>query len=91
MYFIYLLLTVIRLMPGGNVYKDRTFNKETTPTSHENSTIHRTNFHRTSPRTLQNSKIQKMQKKSENRRKQDEYAARKRTQAVKPIARRYIV
>jgi hypothetical protein len=44
---IYLLLTAIGLMPGGSVYKDHTFNKETAPTSHENSTIHRTNFHST--------------------------------------------
>jgi hypothetical protein len=41
-----LLLTAVGLMPGGSVYKDHTFNKET-PTSHENSTIHRTNFHST--------------------------------------------
>jgi hypothetical protein len=34
-------------MPGDSVYKDHTFNKETAPTSDENSTIHRTNFHST--------------------------------------------
>jgi hypothetical protein len=46
---IYLLLTAIGLKPGGSVYKDHTFNKETAPTSHENSTIHvhHTNFHST--------------------------------------------
>jgi hypothetical protein len=27
--YIYLLLTAIGLMPGGSVYKDHTFNKET--------------------------------------------------------------
>jgi uncharacterized protein YqgQ len=37
--YIYLLLTAIGLMPGGSVYKDHTFNKETAHTSHENSTI----------------------------------------------------
>jgi hypothetical protein len=38
--YIYIyLLTAIGLMPGGNVYKDHTFNKETAPTSQENSTI----------------------------------------------------
>jgi hypothetical protein len=42
-YYVYLLLTAIGLMPGGSVYKDHTFNKETVPTSRENSTIHRTN------------------------------------------------
>jgi hypothetical protein len=30
-----LLLTAIGLMPGGSVYKDHTFNKETEHTSHE--------------------------------------------------------
>jgi hypothetical protein len=46
-YIIYFLLTAIGLMPGGSVYKDHTFNKETAPicTSHENSTIQCTNFH----------------------------------------------
>jgi hypothetical protein len=29
LYIIYLLLTAIGLMPGGNVYKDHSFNKET--------------------------------------------------------------
>jgi hypothetical protein len=28
-YYVYLLLTAIGLMPGGSVYKDHTFNKET--------------------------------------------------------------
>jgi p-aminobenzoyl-glutamate transporter AbgT len=32
---LYLLLTAIGLMPGGSVYRDHTFNKETTHTSHE--------------------------------------------------------
>jgi hypothetical protein len=36
--YIYILLTTIGLMLGGSVYKDHTFNKETT---------HRTNFHST--------------------------------------------
>jgi hypothetical protein len=34
-------------MPGGSVYRDHTFNKETSHISHENSTIHCTNFHST--------------------------------------------
>jgi hypothetical protein len=34
-------------MPGGSVYEDHTFNKETAHTSHENSTIHGTDFHST--------------------------------------------
>jgi hypothetical protein len=34
-------------MPGGSVYKDHTFNKETAHKSHENRTIHRTNCHST--------------------------------------------
>jgi hypothetical protein len=33
--FILLLLTATGLMPGGSIYKDHTFNKETAPTSHE--------------------------------------------------------
>jgi hypothetical protein len=41
----YSLKYAIERMPGGSVYKDHTFNKETAHTSHENSTIHRTNFH----------------------------------------------
>jgi hypothetical protein len=46
--FIYLILTSFGLMPGGCVYKDHlVFNKKTAYTSHENSTKHRTNFHRT--------------------------------------------
>jgi hypothetical protein len=36
---IYLLLKAIGLIPGGSVYKDHTFNKET---------AHHTNFHSTS-------------------------------------------
>jgi hypothetical protein len=32
---LHLLLTAIGLTPVGSVYKDHTFNKETTPTSHE--------------------------------------------------------
>jgi hypothetical protein len=36
----YLLLTAICLIPGGSVYKDHTFNKETAHTSQKNSTIH---------------------------------------------------
>jgi hypothetical protein len=31
-------------MPGGSVYNDHTFNKETAHISHKYSTIHRTNF-----------------------------------------------
>jgi hypothetical protein len=31
--YIYLLLTAIGLMPGGRVYKDHTFNKETAYTT----------------------------------------------------------
>jgi hypothetical protein len=46
-YNILLLLTAIGLMPGGSVYKDHAFNKETAHTSDENSTIHRTDFHST--------------------------------------------
>jgi hypothetical protein len=42
-----LLLTEIGLILGGGVYKAHTFNKETAHKSHENSTIHRTNFHST--------------------------------------------
>jgi hypothetical protein len=34
-------------MSGGSVYKGHAFNKETANTSHENNTIHRTNFHST--------------------------------------------
>jgi hypothetical protein len=34
-------------MPGGSVYKDHTFNKETAHTPHEYSTIQRTDFHST--------------------------------------------
>jgi hypothetical protein len=34
-------------MPSGSVYKAHTFNKETAYTSHENTTIHRMNFHNT--------------------------------------------
>jgi hypothetical protein len=48
--YIYVLLTAVGLMPGGNVYKDSIFSKETTPTSNENSRIHRTNFHSTRSR-----------------------------------------
>jgi hypothetical protein len=75
-------------MPGGSVYKDHTFNKETAHTSHEYSTIHRTNFHSTvqvhehpqystvqystSTRTLQI-----IAENRKYRRKQDEYTARK--------------
>jgi hypothetical protein len=32
-------------MSGGSVYRDPTLNNETAHTSHENSTIHRTNIH----------------------------------------------
>jgi hypothetical protein len=32
-------------MPDGSINSDHTFNKETAPISHENSAIHRTNFH----------------------------------------------
>jgi hypothetical protein len=45
--YIYILLTAIGLIPGDSVYKDHTFNKEAAPASHENSTVHRTNFHST--------------------------------------------
>jgi hypothetical protein len=34
-------------MLGGSVYKDHIFNKETAYITHENSTIHLTNFHNT--------------------------------------------
>jgi hypothetical protein len=40
-------------MPGGSVYKDHTFNKETAHTSHENSTILR-KYMNVSTSTLQN-------------------------------------
>jgi hypothetical protein len=46
-YSLYLLLNAIVLMNGGSVYKDHAFNKKTAHTSHENSTIHGTNFHST--------------------------------------------
>jgi hypothetical protein len=78
-------------MPGGSVYKDHTFNKETAPTSHETAQyiariftvqVHERKYN-ISTWTLENT--------AENRKyisKQDEYTARK---SVKPIARRYIV
>jgi hypothetical protein len=34
-------------MPGGSVYKDHTFNKETAPTSHETAQYIHRNFHST--------------------------------------------
>jgi hypothetical protein len=42
-----LSLTAIGLMPGDSVYKVHTINKERTHTSHENGTIHHTNFRST--------------------------------------------
>jgi hypothetical protein len=92
--FIYLLLTAIGLMSGGSVYKDHTFNKET-------GHMHLTNTTQYIARifTVQVHQHYKTQQKTGNterkhkkyRRKQDEYTARKRNRAVKPIVRRYIV
>jgi hypothetical protein len=83
--FIYLLLTAIGLMHSGSVYKAHTFNKETAHKSHESSTVDRTNFHS----TIQVHEHYKTAENRKYRRKQDEYTDRRRTRAVKPIARRY--
>jgi hypothetical protein len=74
-------------MAGGSVYKDHTFNKETAQYIARIFTVqvHKHKYNTstwTSENTAENRKY---------RRKQDEYIARKRTRAVKPIARRYIV
>jgi hypothetical protein len=61
-------------MPGGNVYKDHTFNKETTHTSHEFSqynTVHMHNYN-TSTWTLQNTRNRKYRKNTENTKKNTE-------------------
>jgi hypothetical protein len=59
---LYICIYIIGLMPGRIVYKGHIFNKETANTSHENSAIHRTNFHS----TIQVHEYYKTQKKTEN-------------------------
>jgi hypothetical protein len=73
-------------MLGGSVYKHNTFNKETAHTSHENSTNTSHEFSQYNTKTSQNTA-----EKRNYRRKQNKHAVRKRTLAIKPIVRRYIV
>jgi hypothetical protein len=63
-------------MPGGNVYKDHTFNKETANTFHENITIYDTNSHSTM-QVYEHYKTQQKTENTEENTENTEYAARK--------------